>query len=165
IEVSAEKVAARRYIAVGEMAQDFDFKTLDGRSMKLSDFRGKVVMLDFWATWCGPCIKDLPDLKRLYSAFDRSQFEIIGISLDGKPTRTPRDRVVDFIKKNEVTWPNAFDDGGWGNAVAKLYRVTGIPHQLLLDRDGIIRLITAGADASGSKLEHIQKTIEELLEK
>jgi thiol-disulfide isomerase/thioredoxin len=133
--------------------------------MKLSDFRGKVVMLDFWATWCGPCIKDLPDLKRLYSAFDRSQFEIIGISLDGRPTRTPRDRVVDFIKKNEVTWPNAFDDGGWGNAVAKLYRVTGIPHQLILDRDGIIRLITGGADDSGSKLEHIQKIIEELLEK
>jgi len=165
LEVSSEKVEARRYISRGEPAVEFDFQTLDGKKMRLSDFRGKVVMLDFWATWCGPCIKDLPDLKRLYAAFDRSKFEIIGISLDGKSTRTPRDRVVSFIQKNEMTWPNTFDDGGWGNAVAKLYRVTGIPHQLIIDQKGVIRLITGGADASGSKLERIHKAIEELLEK
>jgi peroxiredoxin len=165
IEVSAEKVAAKRYIAVGESAEDFAFKTIDGRDLRLSNFRGKVVMLDFWATWCGPCIRDLPDVKKIYGKFDRSKFEILGISLDGKSTKTSLDTVKKFIDKHEMKWPTTFDDGGWGNLVAKQYRVTGIPHQLIVDQNGIIRLITGGADSSGKKLQRIQETIEKLIGK
>jgi thiol-disulfide isomerase/thioredoxin len=122
-------------------------------------------MLDFWATWCGPCIKDLPDLKKIYGQFDRSKFEIIGISMDGKSTKTSLDGVKKFIAQHEMKWLTTFDDGGWNNAIAKIYRVSGIPYQIVVDQNGVIQLMIGGADSSGKKLEQIREAIEKLIGK
>jgi len=147
--------------AVGDHIADFGFKTLDGKDMKLSDFKGKVVLLDFWATWCGPCFRDLPDVKALYRKFDRSKFEIIGVSLDGSETNTSLESVKKYVSKNEITWPITFNER-WNDLIAVIYHTTGIPYQLIIDKDGVIRLIEDGADSSGQKLKEYEILIAKL---
>jgi peroxiredoxin len=149
---------------VGDKIADFGFKTLDGKDMKLSDFKGKVVLLDFWATWCGPCFKDLPDVKALYRKFDRSKFEIIGVSLDGAESNTSLDGVKRYVSKNGITWPITFDER-WNVLVAVVYHTTGIPYQLIIDKDGVIRMIEDGADSSGEKLRNYEALITKLVAK
>jgi len=119
----------------GAPAPDFSFRNfLDGRVLSLSQFRGKVVLLDFWATWCPPCMASLPELRTLYEELRPLGFEIVGVSLDesGEDLR----RVVESYA---VPWPIAFFGQRWDNPVANLYRVYQIPTTYLLDRRGIIR--------------------------
>lgn len=162
LEVSPIKVAPKKYITVGEAAPDFDFQTLTDHQMKLSSLKGKVVLLDFWATWCGPCVANLPTLKDFYRQNERSRLEIVGISLDGgESTKTTRDDVVRFVTKEQINWPIAFDNKGWDNAIAILYNVTGIPIHVLVDQKGVVRLVQRSG--SEEQMNRIRNMIADLV--
>ena len=142
---------------VGAKAIDFSFISTDEKKISLKDLRGKVVLLDFWASWCGPCVRELPNVKEVYRRFHDRGFEIIGINLD-----LDKEQFEDFIQEYGITWPQYFDGLGWDNKIAKLYRVTAIPATYLLDDQGIIR----AKNVRGEKLaQEVEKLIAELEEK
>jgi len=120
---------------VGDEAPDFSGEGISAGTVKLSDYRGKVVLLDFWASWCGPCIVELPNVIEVYEKYHPQGLEIIGISLDSS-----RDALEEFLESHpKMTWSQAFDGQGWQSAVGQLYGVDAIPFTLLLDGTGKIR--------------------------
>jgi len=116
---------------IGKPAPEFKVKDLKGEELTLEKYRGQVVLLDFWATWCGPCINELPNVKRTYEEYKDQKFQIIGISLDRsqQPLET-------FVKNEGLGWVHYWDQGG---KIANQYKVTGIPSMFLLDGKGVIR--------------------------
>jgi peroxiredoxin len=120
-------------LMVGGTAPDFSQATPDGDEMKLSDLKGKVVLLDFWASWCGPCRKENPNVVRLYNKYKDKGFDILGVSLD-----KTKDRWLKAIEADGLTWHHVSDLKGWQNKVAKAYGVSSIPHTILLDQEGKI---------------------------
>lgn len=122
----------------GQMAADFSFKLPSGEEKKLSDFQGNYVLLDFWASWCGPCLREFPELKELYNEFSESEFEIISIAIEKKA-----DRWLKAIDKYDLHWPNhGLDQSAFvrTSTIAKLYGVTDIPSHFLIDPKGEIVL-------------------------
>ena len=117
----------------GAVAPDFTQQTPDGEDLKLSDLRGKVVLVDFWASWCGPCRRENPHVKELYDKYSHRGFEILGVSLDR--TKASWERA---IAQDQLDWHHVSDLKGWKNEVAKMYSVRSIPHTILLDREGRI---------------------------
>ena len=134
---------------------EMKFTALDGREVDMAKLRGKVVLLDFWATWCGPCIAELPNVKRVYDAYHAQGFEIIAISLDSEKDKQ---KLIDFVREHELPWPQHYDGLGWKNHYAVHYGITGIPAMFLLDKTGRL----AATDARGEKLESEVKRLLEL---
>lgn len=132
-------------LILGRKSPNFSFTPYGGgETLSLWDLRGKVVLLDFWATWCAPCLEELPYVKDVYQRYHDQGFEIVGISLD-----LDEEALRAFLEDEGITWPQYFDGRGWENEVAKLYRVQAIPATFLLDRDGVIRY----RDPRGEELE------------
>ena len=126
---AAPKVSHREKI--GKPAPDFQVIDLKGQELSLKKYRGQVVLLDFWATWCFPCRAEMPHLKKIYDTYKDQKFEIIGISLDQSKS------VLDsYIETQNITWQQFIDDS---RAVTQMYNVTGIPATFLIDGDGIVR--------------------------
>lgn len=122
----------------GSIAPELEFSDPDGKVRKLSDLRGKVVLIDFWASWCGPCRRENPHVVKMYAKYHDRGFEIFSVSLDNN-----KDRWKDAISKDGLVWPNHVSDlKGWGSAAAKLYGVSSIPSTFLVDKDG--RIIAKG---------------------
>lgn len=107
------------------------FEALDGRTVDLSKMKGKVVLIDFWATWCGPCVGEIPSIKKIYDKFQRRGFEVIGISLD-----SDRKKLETFVSENDIPWPQFFDGKGWKNRLAMKYGIHSIPTLWLIDKKG-----------------------------
>ena len=121
--------------AVGEKFIDFAMLTPDGKPVKLSDYvgKGKVVLVDFWASWCGPCRREMPNLVEAYKQYKGKNFEIVGVSLDQS-----NDAWKESIKKLGITWPQMSDLKYWNSEGAQLYAVNSIPHTVLIDGEGTI---------------------------
>jgi len=136
----------------GTEAPDFTLSTPKGGQLALSSFKGKVVLVDFWASWCGPCRKENPNVVRLYKKFHPKGFEILSVSLDDD-----KDKWLKAIEKDGLTWNHVSDLRGWDCAAAKLYGVESIPFTVLLDKEGkIIAKSLRGVDLE-KKLEELFK--------
>jgi peroxiredoxin len=143
--------------AAGQKAPAFEVKTTDGKTVKFPfDFKGKVVLLDFWAMWCGPCRAELPNLTAAYQQYHSQGLEILGISLDRENAAA---KLAVFTKDNNMPWPQVYDGKYWKAALAVQYGVRSIPQPLLVDGDtGII--LAEGHEARGPRLaKAVQKAL------
>ena len=121
---------------VGDLAPNFTLKTATGSNLRLSELRGEVVMINFWATWCGPCRQEMPLLQKLYSRYHDVGFELLGINIDGKSAEAKS-----MAKRLKVNYPILFDSA---KNVSKLYDVDAMPTTVMVDRDGRVRHIYRG---------------------
>lgn len=129
--IASSKINAA--LKTGAAFPPFAETDLDGKPLTLAAFKGKIVLVDFWATWCGPCVQELPNVLAAYEKYHAKGFEIVGISLD-----QDRAKLVAFMAEHKVAWPQFFDGAGWKNKLAKEYGVNSIPATYLLDGDGNI---------------------------
>lgn len=127
------KVANMRAVSPGSMAPDFTLPTPDGTQIRLSDLRGKVVLIDFWASWCGPCRHELPNVKAIYEKHRADGLEVLGVSLDNK-----RDKWLEAIEEEELPWIQVSSLNGFACPAAVQYNVTAIPRLYIIDTDGKI---------------------------
>ncbi|NOX33710.1 MAG: TlpA family protein disulfide reductase [Deltaproteobacteria bacterium] len=118
-------------VAVGTMAPDFSLPDLEGKTVSLSDFRGKLVLLNIWATWCRPCIDEMPSIEKLYKKFNQDDFQILAVSIDTKGKKA----VYPFMKLYNLHFKALLDKRG---AVQKAYQATGVPESFIIDKNGII---------------------------
>lgn len=151
IKDNVEKMKAT---AVGQKFTDFEMQTPEGKTVKLSDYvgKGKVVLVDFWASWCGPCRREMPNLVEAYAKYKNKNFEIVGVSLDQSG-----DAWKEAIQKLNITWPQMSDLKYWNSEGAKLYAVSSIPHTVLIDGDGIIIARGLHGDGLQEKLAEVIK--------
>ena len=133
IDQDVEKRKIQDALAIGTPFPNFEVKDLAGETLSVAGQKGKVVLIDFWATWCMPCVAELPNVLKTYEHYHGQGFEIIGVSLDQDQAK-----VVNFIKQKQMTWPQYFDGAGWKNKLAAKYGIESIPATYLLDRQGNI---------------------------
>jgi thiol-disulfide isomerase/thioredoxin len=130
-------------VAIGAIAPELEFPDPDGKMRKLSDLRGKVVLVDFWASWCGPCRRENPNVTNIYSKYHDKGFEVFSVSLDSDAASWKR-----AIEADKLVWPNHVSDlKKWQSKAAAIYGVSSIPSTFLLDKEGrIVQRNLRGAD-------------------
>ncbi|RJP26712.1 MAG: TlpA family protein disulfide reductase [Candidatus Abyssobacteria bacterium SURF_5] len=138
----------------GVKALTFTAVDLSGQKVSLSDYRGKVVLLDFWATWCSPCLMELPHIKRVYDRYKNDGFTVIGISLN-----TDRTELETLVRMVGIEWPQIFDGKGWENEISRLYNVYSLPATFLVDQKGLIRYVNLRGE------QELDRAVRELLGK
>ncbi len=138
------EIASR--LAIGKPAMDFTQNDTLGKPVALSSLRGKVLLVDFWASWCGPCRRDNPNVVKVFNQYKDKGFHVLGVSLDQPDAHA---KWIKAIHDDKLTWTHVSDLKFWDNEVAKMYGVRGIPFNLLLDKDGKI----IGRNLHGEELE------------
>lgn len=128
-----DRIATLKKTAIGSPAPLFSMNDAEGNPISLESFKGKYVLVDFWASWCGPCRAENPNVVAAYNKFHEKGFEIFGVSLDES-----KDKWIEAIGKDGLTWSHVSDLKGWENEAAKLYGVQGIPFSVLIDKEGVI---------------------------
>ena len=131
---------------------DLKFTAVDGREVELSKLAGKVVLIDFWATWCGPCVAELPNVLKAYETYHDKGFEIIGISLD-----QDKAALESFVKERGMEWPQYFDGKGWQNEISTKYGIQSIPAMWLVNKKGMV----VNTNARAGLAEQVAKLLEE----
>lgn len=131
-------------IRVGGLAPNFTLRTIDGKTVSLADYKGKVVLVNIWATWCPPCQQEVPSMVRLYKEMKGKDFEILAVSIDDQDLPNT---LISFARVYEMGFPILMDSR---SEVAKLYRTTGVPESFLVDRNGIVQHKVVGPDDWGS---------------
>jgi len=137
----------------GQIADEIALPTPTGDTLRLSSFRGKVVLLDFWASWCKPCRAANKGMAKVYSKFRDKGFEIYSISIDDE-----QDKWIRAIKQDKITWNQVNSKGGWYSPLVRQWGIDGIPTSFLVDKDGVL----VAMDLDGKQLE---ETLKYMLEK
>jgi peroxiredoxin len=128
---SSFQLVGQSRIKTGSPAPNFTFPDLTGKKVSLSDYRGRVVFLNIWATWCPPCVDEMPSMEKLYKKFKGDQFEIMAVSIDGEGRKV----VAPFMERLNLTFPALLDKKG---KIKNIYGVTGIPESFIINKKGII---------------------------
>ena len=135
---------------VGNLAPDFTMMDTEGKSFSLFSLKGKYVLVDFWASWCGPCRGENPNVVANYNKYKTKNFTILGVSLDEDKTKW-----IDAIKKDNLTWKHVSDLKGWNNATVAMYGYDGIPYNVLIDPSGKIIATELRGEGLGKKLGEV----------
>ena len=145
-------IDAKKITAIGKTAPDFEQPDTSGKMVKLSDFKGQYVLLDFWASWCGPCREENPNVVKAYQKFHGKGFTVLSVSLDqpGKKANW-----LNAIHHDQLTWTQVSDLQFWNNAVAVLYGIKAIPQNFLIDKNGKIIAVNIKGDDLNKKLEEL----------
>ncbi len=146
-----ERIKILESVAIGKTAPDFTMNDQNGQPVTLSSLKGNFLLIDFWASWCGPCRRENPNVVAAYKKFNDKGFQILGVSLD-----RDKDAWLQAINDDKLTWLHVSDLQYWGNAASQLYGIMSIPSNVLLDRDGVI----IAKDLRG---EDLMKKLEEVL--
>lgn len=153
-----DEPGAYKELAVGDEAPDFEAELAGGGTFKLSDADGKVVLLNFWATWCGPCCEEMPAFERLYKEYDADEVQILAVNV-----AEPKSDLDRFIEDNGYTFPIAYDEEGI--ITADLYPTEGIPYTVVIGKDGTITETFVGASSADAQYKIYKKAIDEALAK
>ena len=152
----ALRYIGRPELARARMAPPFSITTLDGQRMSMDDLQGKVVLLDFWATWCVPCREALPHIQKVAKKFQGEPLLILSVSLDSEEQKWK-----EFIVKNEMTWPQ-YRDGSFRGPISRLFAVNAIPHTFTIDADGVLQDEHIGDASIEGKLKKLLARAREL---
>jgi thiol-disulfide isomerase/thioredoxin len=149
VNSQAQDADIRAAVVAGQKAPPFHLTPINGPKINFpDDYKGKVVLLDFWATWCGPCCEELPNVVSTYQKYHSKGFDVVSVSLDA-PGQGPA--LVQFMHDHGMVWPQIYDGGYWKAAVAVEYGVQAIPCPVLVDGD-TGKILAVGVDALGDSL-------------
>ncbi|MES1221855.1 MAG: TlpA disulfide reductase family protein [Bacteroidota bacterium] len=143
-------LAANSQLSFGDHAQEITLPSVNGDTLRLSSLKGKVVLLDFWASWCGPCRYSNKKLVKLYPKYKEKGFEIFGVSLDDNSKNWKK-----AVEKDKVSWLQVIDHGGWDAQTAMKWHIDAIPTSYLIDRDGKLIAMNLEAKELEQKLKEI----------
>ena len=151
--------------AVGEKAENFTTETMSGKKIELHEsYKGKLVLIDFWATWCGPCVREIPHLVEANEKYGQKGLVILGVTLDGP--RIPAEKVTAFTEKNDMPWEQIYDDA---REIAQAYQVSSIPTPILIDGDSgkilALRGELRGASLDEALSKHVGAKMREIKKK
>ncbi len=148
-------LSGRPRLEKGVPAPNFTLPDINGKMVSLTDYRGKVVFLNIWATWCSPCVEEMPSMEKLYQELKGESFEILAVSIDVSGAKA----VLPFMKKHKLSFPALLDTKG---AIKNLYQTTGIPESFIIDKNGIIaeKIIGPRNWAASSAIGYIRNLIQ-----